>query len=188
MRLFVAISAQHLNFSPEEKLKKLKINLSKKELDFKFVPTNNLHVTLNFLGEISAEIIPLITQQLETLVAHHEPFELKLTDLGAFPEKQHGRVMWIGVQNSIKLRGLQAECEEKLRGLGLEFEVRDFRPHLTVARIRSPRNLTDVISPYQGHKFGVLTVESVEVYESVLGGAFPVYKRIWTGALSHIAR
>lgn len=188
MRLFVAISAQNVIFSPEEKLKKLKINLSKKELDFKFVPTNNLHITLNFLGEVLPEKIPPIIRELEGLVGHHDPFELKLSELSAFPEKHHGRVMWIGVQNSIKLRSLQAECEERLRNLGLEIEVRDFRPHLTVARIRSPRNLADTLSPYQGHKFGVLTVESVEVYESVLGGAFPVYKRLWTGALSHIAR
>lgn len=188
MRLFVAISAQDLNFSPEEKLKKLKINLSKKELDFKFVPITNLHITLNFLGEISPEFLPQIFSELENLVEHHKPFELKLSELSAFPEKQHGRVMWIGVQNSIKLRNLQAECEDKLRNLGLKIEVRDFRPHMTVARIRSPRNLTDVLSPYQGHKFGVLTVKNVGIYESVLGGAFPVYKRLWPGALSHIAR
>lgn len=188
MRLFVAIGAQNLNFSPADQLKKLKINLAKKELDFKFVPETNLHITLNFLGEIIPEKMPLIISELEDLVHHHEPFELKLSELSAFPQKHHGRVMWIGVQNSIKLRGLQAECEEKLRGLGLEIEARDFRPHLTVARIRSPRNLSDALSPYQGHKFGVLKVGSVEVYESVLGGAFPVYKKLWTGALSHIAR
>ena len=188
MRLFVALSAQNLNFSPAEKLKKLKINLTQKELDFKFVPTPNLHITLKFLGDILPENVPLIMGQLQELALRHRPFELKLTGLDAFADKKHARVMWIGVQNSIPLRALQAQCEEVLGKIGLMASGRDFWPHLTVARIRNPRNLTDALSPYQGHKFGVLKVESIDLYESVLGGAFPVYKRLWSGALSLIAR
>ena len=86
--------------------------------------------------------------------------------------------MWIAVQNSIKLQYLQAACEQSLRAAGLELENRDYRPHMTVARLRNPRNLKDVLSPYQGHQFGVLKVESVDVYESKLGGAFPIYQKM----------
>ncbi len=188
MRVFVAISAEKLDFDPKEKLKKLKTNLSKKDLEFKFVPQENLHITLNFIGEISEDVLPLIKDKLSTLAEAHEGFDLKLSDLDAFPDIQKGRVMWIGVQNSIKLRSLQADCEERLRALGLELEIRDYRPHMTVARIRSPRNLKDVLSPYQGHKFGVLTVKSVVLYESKLGGAFPVYSKIAEFELKESAR
>jgi len=178
MRVFVAISGEKLDFDPNEKLKKLKTNLSKKELEFKFVPQENLHITLNFIGEISEDILPSIKDELSKLVDAHEGFDLKLSDLDAFPDIQKGRVMWIGVQNSIKLRSLQEDCEQRLRDLGLELEIREYRPHMTVARIRSPRNLKDVLSPYQGHKFGVMTVKSVVLYESKLGGAFPIYSKI----------
>lgn len=188
MRLFVAISAENLDFDPVEKLKKLKTNLSKKELEFKFVPQKNLHVTLNFLGETSPELVPAIKNELSALTQNHESFELKLTGLDAFPEQVRGRVIWIGVQNSIKLRSLQVECEQRMRELGLELEEREYRPHLTSARIRSPRNLKDVLSPYQGHKFGVLTVKSVVLYESKLGGAFPVYEKIVEFKLKESAR
>jgi len=188
MRLFVAISGENLDFDPVEKLKKLKTNLSKKELEFKFVPQHNLHITLNFLGEISEDKITSIQEELASLAENHEGFDLKLSDLDAFPDIQKGRVIWIGVQNSIKLRSLQAECEERIKNLGIELEDREYRPHMTVARIRSPRNLKDVLSPYQGHRFGVLGVNSVVLYESKLGGAFPVYSKVCEFALKEPAR
>lgn len=188
MRLFVAISGENLDFDPVEKLKKLKINLSKKELEFKFVPQRNLHITLNFIGEVSPDKIKLIKNELENLAQSHDEFELKLSDLDAFPDVQKGRVIWVRVQNSKNLQNLQADCEARLQHMGLELENRQYRPHMTVARIRSPRNLKDVLSPYNGHKFGTLTVDSVVLYESKLGGAFPVYEKMAQFELKRPAR
>lgn len=185
MRLFVGIAADHLPL-PEDTFKKLKINLSR--LEFKLVPKTNLHITLNFLGEISEDLLPQIQKELSELCTNHEAFELKLSDLDAFPEIRKGRNIWIGVQNSIALRNLQSECEQRIRKLGITLEEREFKPHMTVARTRNHQNLKDPLSPYHGHKFGILKVDSVVLYESVLGGAFPVYKKLWDCALSYSAR
>lgn len=178
MRLFIAIGAAELNFDPKEALKKLKVNLNRKEIDYRWVPQENYHVTLNFLGEISQDKIEVLKTMLNELSHHHAYFHLKLHGIGAFPSEKEGRVLWIDVQNSLALRSLQEDCESRLIELGFELEKRDYKPHLTVARLRNPRNVSDMISPLVRQHFGEMEVKSLTLYESSLGGAFPVYEPI----------
>jgi RNA 2',3'-cyclic 3'-phosphodiesterase len=176
MRIFIALDAQQLSFDPELSLKKLKTNLKMKEWEFRWVPQKNYHITLNFLGEVEVEKIAQLTSMLQELASNHPPFSLKLDGLGAFPTLKEGRVIWMDVQNSKFLRALQADCEQRLQALGFSLEARDFRPHLTLARLRNPRQLTDVLSPLIKQNFGELQVQKITLYESKLAGAFPVYE------------
>lgn len=176
MRLFIAIGATELNFDPREALKKLRVNLNRKEIDYRWVPHENYHVTLNFLGDIAEDKVGVLKTMLEELSRHHAFFHLKLHGPGAFPSEKEGRVLWIAVQNSLALRSLQEDCESRLRELGFELEQRDYRPHLTVARLRNPRNVSDMISPLVRQNFGEMEVKSLTLYESRLGGSFPIYE------------
>lgn len=176
MRLFIAIGAEEINFDPKIVLKKLKVNLNKKELDYRWVPQENYHITINFLGEVEAEKVQELKKLLEEVSHHHAYFHLKLHGLGVFPSVKEGRVVWMDVQNSLALRALQEDCETRLLELGYKFEEKSYIPHLTIARLRSPRNLSDVISPLEKQKFGELAVKSLVLYESKLQGSFPVYE------------
>jgi RNA 2',3'-cyclic 3'-phosphodiesterase len=176
MRLFLAVGAQHLGIDPTIEFKKIKIALDKRGVEHRWVPVDNLHVTLVFMGEVASELVPQLQQGLRELVATRTAFKLKLSDISAFPDERHGRVIWLGVQNSIALRELQAECLRVLKLQGFEVEERDYRPHLTLARLRSARNLSDVLSPFKRREFGQLSVEHVSLYESRLGGSYPVYE------------
>lgn len=176
MRLFIAISADELNFDPKIALKKLKVNLNKKELDYRWIPQENHHITLNFLGEVEAQKVDLLKSLLEEVALHHAFFHLKLHGLGVFPSVREGRVIWMDVQNSLALRALQEDCESRLKELGFTFEEKSYIPHLTIARLRSLRNLSDVISPLENHKFGEMAVKSLVLFESKLQGSFPVYE------------
>jgi RNA 2',3'-cyclic 3'-phosphodiesterase len=176
MRLFIALDAQEMDFDPEVALKKLKINLKNKDLEFRWVPQKNYHITINFLGEVEIEKLSELKSMLQELSQMHPPFLLKLGGLGAFPTIKEGRVIWMGVQNSKFLRSLQQDCEERLKTLGFSLEERDFRPHLTLARLRSPRQLADLLSPLINQKFGDLKVMRITLYESKLAGSFPVYE------------
>lgn len=178
MRLFIAIDAQELNFDPEIVLKKLKTNLKMKELEFSWVPQKNYHITLNFLGDVDPERLPILKNVLDELVQHHSSFSLKLNGLGAFPGLKEGRVIWMDVQNSKLLRSLQADCEQRLKEVGFVLEERDYKPHLTLARLRNPRNLADLLSPLIKQKFGELKVLKVTLFESKLSGPFPVYEAL----------
>lgn len=175
MRLFIAIDAHELNFDPDLALKKLKTNLKMKELEFRWVPQKNYHITLNFLGQVESERLPILKSLLGELVQDHSVFSLKLDGLGAFPSLKEGRVIWMDVQNSKHLRSLQSDCEQRLKEQGFALEVRDYKPHLTLARLRNPRNLSDLLSPLIKQKFGELKVLKVTLFESKLSGPFPVY-------------
>lgn len=176
MRLFIAIGASDLNFDPKVALKKLRVNLNRKEIEYRWVPQENYHVTLNFLGEITEDKIVILKEMLTQLAHHHAYFHLKLHGLGAFPSDKEGRVLWIDVQNSLALRSLQEDCESRLLELGFQLEARPYKPHLTIARLRNPRHVADMIYPLVRQSFGELEVKSLTLYESRLGGAFPVYE------------
>src|SRR5690606_11645861 len=122
MRLFVGLGADELNFNPRSAFKKLKIALEQKEIEHRWVPVGNYHMTLVFLGEVEEARVPEIKEQLKGLVQGKESFVLKIDGMGAFPEEGKGRVIWLGVQNSVALRALQGECAEKLREIGFSLE------------------------------------------------------------------
>lgn len=179
MRLFVAIGADDLNFDPKEALKKLKVNLNKKEIEYRWVPQENYHITLNFLGEVDPTHLDLLRSTLTELSQRHSIFHLKLDGLGAFPTLKEGRVIWMDVQNSKELRSLQEDCQHALSKLGFELETKAYVPHLTLCRLRSPRNLSDMMSPLIKQKFGEMAVKTLTLYESKLGGSFPIYEPVF---------
>lgn len=158
-------------------MKKVKTTLLRKEIEHRWVPVENYHCTLNFLGVTDPLKVPRLKEILEAVSGRHSPFRLKIHGVDAFPDLREGRVIYMGVQNSKELRALQEDCLLSLRD---EFspEERPYVPHLTVARLRNPRNLTDILSPVKNAEFGTLDVPSLTLYESVSGGAFPVYKVI----------
>lgn len=141
------------------------------------MPVDNYHCTLNFLGETDTALLPELTSILEEVSKRHQSFDLKIHGAEAFPESGKGRVIYVGVQNSKELRALQEDCLELLRAR-FHPEERPYVPHLTIARLRNPRNLLDILSPVKNQNFGTLHVPELILYESVSGGAFPVYKPI----------
>lgn len=95
------------------------------------VDTEQLHLTLAFLGEQSDDLI-------ET--AHHAlgdircpVFDLQLQGLGSFSAE----VLWAGVRETAPVAALQSKVVSALHGAGITLERRRFRPHVTIAR--SPR-------------------------------------------------
>lgn len=178
MRLFTAIGAQSIAFDPKVSFKKVKTNLLRKEIEHRWVPVENFHCTLNFLGEVDEERVSCLVDLLQNVSLRHHDFSLKLHGMEAFPRTEMGRVIWIGVQNSRELRSLQEDCLSALKNAEFPFEDRPYVPHLTVARLRNPRNLSDILSPLKNHDFGLLEVKKLSLYESKSGGSFPVYKEI----------
>lgn len=175
MRLFTAIGAQDLSFDPTVVLKKLKVGLEKKEITYRWVPRENMHITLNFLGEVDESRMDELEMLLKEATQGFSAFSLNIDHVGAFPEERSGRVIWMGVQNSITLRDLQRRCEDKLLNAQFLQAEKDYRPHLTLARLRSPRQLKDILSPVKNLELGTLEVKELILYQSTLKASFPVY-------------
>lgn len=177
-RLFIAIGASSIFKEAEVYVKKLKVNFSKKEIEIQWSPIDNWHITLVFLGSTDGEVIPGLKEGLKAACEKIASFKLKLSDFNAFPEKRDARVVWIGVQKSQNLLNLQSAVETACQKLGFTFEDREYKPHMTLGRLRNHRNVTDAMSPVERKSVGVLQVEKVILFESVGGPPFPRYSPI----------
>jgi RNA 2',3'-cyclic 3'-phosphodiesterase len=177
-RLFIAIGAEGFSFDPNLSFKKILVNLKEREIEHRWVSPANYHVTLNFLGDLPSEYLPILQGALLEVAGKHDAFDLKVEGISAFPDEQAGRVLWVGIQNSVSLRSLYSDCKQLLKELNLLVENRSYIPHLTIARLRNQRNVKDLISPLKNKKFGSLSVNKMFLIESKLAGVFPVYESL----------
>ena len=133
----------------------------------RWVAPAGYHVTLKFLGWARADATPAVVEALERACRGVEPFRWKAARLGAFPSTGKATVVWAGVEDGAPLAALAAAVERELRELGFPREPRRFHPHVTLARLREPRDVSDVILPFSEQAFSVTRVDSVHLYETI---------------------
>lgn len=146
-----------------------------------WVPTDNLHLTLKFLGDVVDREVPQVCRAIRSVCSTTEPFEVELAGTGGFPSIDRPRVLWAGiVAGGEPLIDLVARLEIELAKLGFKPEPRDYRPHLTLGRVRgSSRGASseaiDRLSRYSQRRLGSLPVDQVRLYASYLDKAGPTY-------------
>ncbi|MEW6571635.1 MAG: RNA 2',3'-cyclic phosphodiesterase [Nitrospirota bacterium] len=150
--------------------------LMKFDADVKWVVPENLHITLKFLGNTPPALVPRIRESLERLLTSYKPFYIRICGTGVFPSKKKPRVIWVGVMNLDSLNKLKKDMEESMALLGYQKEDREFNPHLTLGRVRSPRGILNILGELDRFKekdFGTIYVESIKLMRSELrhGGA-----------------
>jgi len=149
--------------------------------DLKPVERENIHLTLKFLGNVSASKLEEIKSSL-TQVAF-PPFSLEIKGAGAFPSLKRMNVIWIGVgEGWSQVEVILEQIEKLLHQLGFSRETRDFSPHITVARVKSGRK-RDEIAAFLGHladeSFGTFPVEKVRLKQSILSPSGPRYSTLF---------
>lgn len=103
----------------------------------RWVSPQSIHLTLEFLGDVSAGRIEEIERALGRACASAEAFSISLTSTGCFPNTRRPRVVWVGVGGDMEaLTRLQLSVESELGHIGFSAERRRFHPHLTLARMR----------------------------------------------------
>lgn len=175
MRLFVAINL------PEDVrtvIRELVKDLRVEDDSVRWTPTDNVHLTLKFLGEVAPSLADQVIGVIEETVPGHPAFGLKLSELGAFPNLRRPRVIWVGVEAGVAPTVLEAICrdlETRLVPLGFEKEGRRFRPHMTIGRVKGGRGRgrfrpVSMEDRFEGIEIRGMTfrVKSVELMESVL--------------------
>jgi len=152
----------------------------------------NLHITLNFLGEISQERVPLIERSMRVVASGFAPFSLTAEGGGAFPGTRNPRVLWVGFLEPLELvRQLQQNMVDALSGAGIPREDRPFHPHITVGRTRGalpPAWGERFVQALSGKGFGVVPVSSFTLYESRLGPGGAVYTPVCDSRLDRPGR
>lgn len=139
----------------------------------KWVPVENLHVTLRFIGDIDEGKARDIDAALGGVRA--AAFDLALKEIGFFGPARAPRVLWAGVERGAALNGLHAKVEKAVVEAGIAPEGRKFKPHITLARFRErpPSRLGDYISGNGMFHAGPFAVERFTLFSSQLkpGGA-----------------
>src|SRR4030066_1134835 len=163
MRTFIAIEL------PQEltsKIDQLQAVLRKTGADVSWVKPQNVHITLKFLGEVKEEKIEEVYQATELSVKGIRKFQVNLQGLGGFPNMKRPRAIWIGVEKGKEiLAELYPKVEEEFYKIGFAKENRSFAPHLTIGRVKSPKNLERLASEINKISF---QTEEFEVKEVVV--------------------
>src|SRR5256712_5127657 len=149
--------------------------------DLKPVERENIHLTLKFLGNVSASKLEESKSSLHGVA--FPPFSLEIKGAGAFPNLKRMNVIWVGVGEGWSQVELIFEQTEKLlHRLGFSRETRPFSPHITVARVKSGRK-RDEIAAFLGHltdeSFGTFSVQNIRLKKSVLSPSGPTYSTIF---------
>lgn len=106
----------------------------------RWVATENVHLTLQFLGAVPEERIAGIEAALRAAAAAARPLSLELRGAGGFPNGRRPRVLWAGVGGDLApLSALAADLAGRLAPLGFPPEDRPFAAHLTLGRARDGR-------------------------------------------------
>lgn len=115
----------------------------------KWVRSNGVHLTLQFLGNISPDSVEPVTAAIQAACAGIKPFTLTLGQLGAFPAVKQPRVLWVGLEGEQdemrQLMSLQSAVSYRMSNLGFKPE-RGFKPHLTLGRMREDVSRSDLAS------------------------------------------
>ena len=103
----------------------------------RWVRPGGIHLTLKFMGDISAGMVEQVLEALPTVAARFAPISLSISGMGVFPNPRRPRVLWAGVHGDLEtLKALQLAVDEAVGKLGLPMEQRAFSPHLTLGRVR----------------------------------------------------
>jgi RNA 2',3'-cyclic 3'-phosphodiesterase len=146
-----------------------------------WVKPGNIHLTLKFLGETDPDRISGIQNKLTETLAAFAPFRLSMNSAGVFPNTQRPRVLWVGLKDDDgALETLQSNIEKALESVGFPIEHRPFSPHLTLARVKSPKGKKELKDELDAvnqegidpHPFDVV---GVHLYESQLTPTGSIY-------------
>lgn len=141
----------------------------------RWVPAENYHVTLRFIGEAPRHLAEEIDHALAALRA--PAFDLALGGIGTFAKGGRSQSLWLGVDRSEPLERLQSKIETALQRCGLAPERRRFQPHLTLARLDNPAEAR-LAAFVQGHNLfraDPVHVQHFTLFSSLLGKDQAVY-------------
>lgn len=155
----------------------------------KWVVPENLHLTLQFLGDVAQNDLPGVSEAVGRAVADRPPFEISLRGANAFPHIGRPRTLWLGVDEGAEsLSRLQQAVQSAVRKLGFPPENRPFHAHLTLGRVRRPspalQHLTPRLRAQQDFSAGHSPVEQVVVFASYLDRHGPTYQTLHRAPLS----
>lgn len=155
----------------------------------RWIPAENLHLTLRFLGQISPPQLARVQRAVRAAATGVAPFRIRLAGIGAFPSLRRPQVIWVGItEGADRLKALAGRLDDELARERFPKEPRPFRPHLTLARIRDPSltgSLEGASASLGGFEVGEQGVTALAVMESHLRPSGALHIPVEEVPLSH---
>ncbi len=141
----------------------------------RWVPPENLHLTLRFVGEVENWRADEVDEALCGIRA--KPFDLSLAGVGTFEKSGKVQALWAGADRCEALTHLQSKVETALQRIGLEPERRRFAPHVTLARTdKAPTHkLVEFVQAHSLFRAPPVAMDCFTLFSSRLGKERPVY-------------
>lgn len=136
---------------------------------YRWTTPEQWHVTLAFFGEVADDTRLELERRLARAAARHQPVTLALAGGGGFGSAKNARVLWVGVQGDVQpLRDLARSVAAGARRAGIEVAETRYKPHLTLARLRTPTDVRPAVEALAEYASPAWTATQVELVRSHL--------------------
>ncbi len=183
MRLFIASSF------PEAVTRELNtrvVGVKPRLPSASWVRPESQHLTYAFLGEQDEELIDRVAPEVEKRLGEVQKFTATLRGCGFFPNARHARVGWVGLDPSQPFVDIANSVRDVVRRAGIELDHAEFRPHLTLMRIREnwpPASIEMFEKTFRDYHSTPFVVDSVTLYSSRLNPSGAIHTPIRRFAL-----
>ena len=169
MRTFVAIEV-----SDKDVLNSIHKIQTELNIKAKPVELHNMHFTVQFLGEVSEEVVGKISDALNSI--EFSSFSISFASIGVFPNPNSPRVIWIGTDDGVnELEKLAEMIRSKLSHLGFSPDKK-FKPHVTIFRVKNKiEDLSSKLEKFSSCSFGKQLVSEIKLKKSELTSTGPIY-------------
>lgn len=177
-RLFIAVK-----LIPNDNLLKIYYSLRKalQHEKIRWVPPDNFHLTLKFLGNTHDEKISTISEVIGSSLIPSEPLNLELNNSGVFGSKYKPRVIWFGINENKLLQKLGIGIINNLHDAGFPKDSQNFVPHLTIGRITKivdKQLFNNEMEKLRNVFLQKVIIDRVILFESIMTSKSPVYNEI----------
>jgi len=169
MRAFVAIEVSNKDVLNSIQKIQTELNIKAKPVEL-----HNMHFTVQFLGEVSEEMIRKISDALNSI--EFSAFSITFGSIGVFPKPNSPRVIWNGVTDGInELEKLAEMIRSKLSDIGFSPDKK-FKPHVTIFRVKNKiEDLSSKLEKFSSCSFGKQLVSEIKLKKSELTYQGPIY-------------
>ncbi len=151
-----------------------------------WVPSDSIHLTLKFLGNVAIGMVDQLETAIEPIRNNQPPLTLEIHGLGVFPHIRRPRILWTGCTGDYPaLLKLVSRIESALEPLGFSPEEKPYSPHLTLARIKRDNSIVGRVLTHSGlleqpRNLGSFLIDRIALFRSDLSPFGAEYASLWT--------